>query len=80
MVLRGLRYSMYGTLMDSGITRWLGTNLTASALGVGSVWMKIVRAPWGRRSAPASAGVVARDDNLGLVVADRMGAAGLVRV
>lgn len=54
MVSRGERYSMKGAEMPSGMMRWFGTNFTASALGVDSVWMKIVRAP--RGSAPGSAG------------------------
>lgn len=54
MVSRGERYSMKGAEMVSGMMRWFGTNFTASALGVDSVWMKIVRAPTG--SAPGSTG------------------------
>lgn len=34
---------MKGAEMPSGNTRWFGRNLRASALGVVSVWMKIVR-------------------------------------
>lgn len=45
MVLRGLRYSMNGVGRFSGRIRWLGRNFNASALGVPSVWMKIVRRP-----------------------------------
>ena len=43
MVDRGERYSMKGEVTFSGRTRWLGRNLRASALGVFSVWMKMVR-------------------------------------
>jgi hypothetical protein len=42
-VERGLRYSRKGDDIDSGRTRWLGLNLRASAFGVGSVWMNMVR-------------------------------------
>lgn len=50
MVERGLRYSMKGVVSCSGSTRWFGRNLRASALGVVSVWMKMVRrAVCGRR-------------------------------
>jgi hypothetical protein len=38
-------YSMNGVDRPSGSTRWLGRNLSASGLGVFSVWMKIVRLP-----------------------------------
>lgn len=43
MVERGVMYSMKGVATDSGRTRWFGRNLSASALGVLSVWMKMVR-------------------------------------
>jgi hypothetical protein len=46
MVLRGDMYSMKGVVRVAGRTRWLGRNLRASGLGVGSVWMKIVRCCW----------------------------------
>lgn len=49
MVERGLRYSMNGTESPAGRMRWFGRNLSASALGVGSVWMKIVRRDDGAR-------------------------------
>jgi hypothetical protein len=42
-VERGLRYSRKGDDIDSGRTRWFGLNLRASAFGVGSVWMNMVR-------------------------------------
>jgi len=42
-VERGDKYSKKGVLIPSGSTRWFGLNLSASALGVSSVWMKIVR-------------------------------------
>jgi len=42
-VERGERYSRKGEGKFSGSMRWLGLNLRASALGVSSVCMKIVR-------------------------------------
>lgn len=45
MVDRGLRYSMNGVLRSSGTTRWFGRNLRASALGVFSVCIKMLRVP-----------------------------------
>jgi hypothetical protein len=40
---RGERYSRKVDGKSSGRTVWLGMNLSASALGVSSVWMKMVR-------------------------------------
>lgn len=45
IVDRGFIYSMKGVLKSSGTTLWFGMNLRASAFGVFSVWMKIVRTP-----------------------------------
>jgi hypothetical protein len=45
IVERGFRYSTNGVLRLSGTTRWFGRNLRASAFGVLSVWMKILRLP-----------------------------------
>jgi hypothetical protein len=42
-VERGVRYSRKEEGKSSGRISWLGRNLRASALGVSSVWMKIVR-------------------------------------
>jgi hypothetical protein len=42
-VERGVRYSRKDEGKSSGRISWLGRNLRASALGVSSVWMKIVR-------------------------------------
>lgn len=43
---RGVRYSRKVLGKSSGRTVWFGRNLRASALGVSSVWMKIVRRAW----------------------------------
>jgi hypothetical protein len=43
----GERYSRKGEGKLSGRTSWFGRNLSASAFGVSSVWMKIVRAAGG---------------------------------
>lgn len=40
---RGERYSRNVEGKPSGMTVWFGMNLSASALGVSSVWMKMVR-------------------------------------
>jgi hypothetical protein len=52
IVLRGFRYSMKGIVTSGGSTAWFGRNLSASAFGVFSVWMKMLRAP---RGAPKAA-------------------------
>ena len=46
-VERGDRYSRKVDGMLAGRICWFGRNLSASALGVSSVWMKIVRAAGG---------------------------------
>jgi hypothetical protein len=76
MVDRGFRYSMKGVVRPSGRIRWLGRNLSASALGVLSVWMKMLR--WrvcGRRARHGCCALVAgmrgrrgEEDVLGLPV------------
>jgi hypothetical protein len=42
---RGLRYSRKGDESPGGRIGWFGRNLRASAFGVFSVWMKILRLP-----------------------------------
>jgi hypothetical protein len=61
MVLRGLRYSIKGVESSSGRMRWFGRNLRASALGVGSVWIKIVRRPMTADTPGRDDRVVCRD-------------------
>lgn len=73
MVLRGLRYSMKGVGRFSGRMRWLGRNLSASGLGVPSVWMKIVRRPPRIAGNPGRRGCVNGRDTDGRVPAASAG-------
>jgi len=45
MVERGFMYSMKGVANPGGKIGWLGRNLSASGLGVFSVWINMVRLP-----------------------------------
>lgn len=65
-MLRELRYSMKGVETSGGSTLWFGKNFSASALGVLSVWMKMLRAPRGASVGVLGAAAAAvRSDGLG---------------